>query len=186
MSTSGHYTRYINHYPGWSDNCDSMHRSIYEDDLTIGGLTVEHNCGNKWAYCLFSNWSSISAKYGYQIHETLFEHTGKLSIQAILERVEKEDIPGMISDVVFKAINFYQYAYLDYIERISNPEKYHPDHDLQKLNEWLDCDTRHCLNPECSFTCRYMTANYWDGWKHVGNPSCRYFSAVIGTLGIIA
>ncbi len=48
MSTSGHYTRYINQYPGWSDNCDTMHRAIYEGEKEIGSLMVEHNCGNKW------------------------------------------------------------------------------------------------------------------------------------------
>ncbi len=80
MSTTGHYTRYINQYPGWSDNCDTMHRAIYEGEKEIGSLMVEHNCGNKWSYCSFSNWSGVSAKCGYHIDETLFEHNGKLAI----------------------------------------------------------------------------------------------------------
>ena len=29
MSTTGHYTRYINQYPGWSDNCDSMYQALW-------------------------------------------------------------------------------------------------------------------------------------------------------------
>ena len=80
MSTSGHYTRYINQYPGWSDNCDSMyhqvdvpgmHRSCKNCDYqcksetteerridlcpyTIGYFTIEHTYGNKRAFLTFT------------------------------------------------------------------------------------------------------------------------------------
>lgn len=186
MSSSGHYTRYINQYPGWSDNCDSMYRGIYDNDLKIkiGSITVEHTAGNKWSYCSFSNYEGISAKYGYHIREHLFECEGKLAIQAVLSRVEKEDIPAMISDVVFKAINFYKFAYLDYIERINNQSKYEPYPYLADLNEWLDCSCP-CVLSDQPFHC----VNMWAG-THSGrsfsdqNPVCKYFAAFIGSVGV--
>ena len=87
MSSSGHYTRYINQvnqYPGWSDNCDTMYKPVHSplegecrlckwDNecnhdhrncfCTIGHLTVEHTAGNKWAYCSFT-WDH-GDKYNY-------------------------------------------------------------------------------------------------------------------------
>jgi hypothetical protein len=80
MSTTGHYTRYINQYPGWSDNCDSMYRELYIPGMhhdckicdypcrpetteekridlcpvKLGYLTIEHTYGNKRAFLTFT------------------------------------------------------------------------------------------------------------------------------------
>ena len=79
MSTTGHYTRYINQFPGWSDNCDTMFKGIYSSLLLkrcdncypsncavlrngkkerycqkeLGHFTIEHTIGNKRAYLTF-------------------------------------------------------------------------------------------------------------------------------------
>ena len=66
MSTTGHYTRYINQFPGWSDNCDTMYQCLWDGDpdktdglkfsaKEIGSLTVVHNHGNTKSWCTFDN-----------------------------------------------------------------------------------------------------------------------------------
>jgi hypothetical protein len=88
MSTTGHYTRYINQYPGWSDNCDTMYKSVTVPTLLkrceschpekcsvltnghksiyckseFGYFQVENNIGNTWSYCEF-RWHNEKHNY---------------------------------------------------------------------------------------------------------------------------
>jgi hypothetical protein len=112
MSTTGHYTRYINQYPGWSDNCDTMYKPIVAECLikekydypVIGYFQVEHNAGNTWS------WSKINFKD--RSYVTIYEHTGKKAIQNVLDHVEKLTFDQCL-DIIFKYC-FYNRSYLDY------------------------------------------------------------------------
>jgi hypothetical protein len=194
MSTTGHYTRYINQFPGWSDNCDTMHRTLWDgnpeeksDGLyvcakEIGSLTVEHYPKNIRAFCTFDNWSGISHKYGYNIREDIYDYSGKLAIQKVLSEIEKMDMDKIISDVIFNHLNFYKYAYLDYIERMNTQEKYLPYPPLSDINSRLECDMP-CVLSDNPFTCRYMTPGTCSGNCYSDkNPVCKYFSAWLGTV----
>lgn len=196
MSTTGHYTRYINQFPGWSDNCDTMHRTLWDGDPAklrgglyftakkTGSLTVEHYPKNIHAYCYFDNWDGISSKYGYHIREHIYDYSGKLAIQNVLTNIEKMDMDTIISDVIFKHLNFYKYAYLDYIDRINNKEKYLPYPPLSDINSRLECDLP-CVLSECRFTCNYMTAGTCSGNCYSDkNPVCKYFAAWLGTVNV--
>ena len=85
MSSSGHYTRYINQYPGWSDNCDTMHRPLYHGDQKLGYFQVEHNHGNTWAYCTFFYGDDMRKKI------TIVDHEGKMAIQHVLNFMQNFD-----------------------------------------------------------------------------------------------
>ena len=192
MSTTGHYTRYINEYNArdnnpdrylWTDNCDTMRGGHI--DYTIGNFQVEHTRGNKRAYCWFDNHFTKSEKYGYRIRDLLIEHEGKKAIQYILDNLEKLYPESKIIDLIFDHINFYKFAYLDYINRI---ETIKPDEETQStlnLNDWLDCDICHCVQSEMPHTCRNMTETKRAMFES-GHPVCKYFQAFIGSVGVIA
>lgn len=52
MSSTGHYTRYINQYPGWSDNNDTM---VHHFPDFPGYFQVEHFPGNKRAFAVYDS-----------------------------------------------------------------------------------------------------------------------------------
>ena len=110
MSTTGHYTRYINQYPGWSDNCDTMHQPVYDGvrdcekcgiskpcnlatkkqeycQKQIGSLTVEHTAGNLYALCRFDSWVYNREDPDPKIRFTIYEYHGKKAIQNVLEKM---------------------------------------------------------------------------------------------------
>jgi hypothetical protein len=145
MSTSGHYTRYINQYPKWSDNCDTMYQGIYSPLLlkkcgekcipadcsilkngkkekycqeNIGYFTIEHNHGNTWSWCTFSHDHSYGEKPRYpEINNMgIYEYTGKKAIQNVLEFMEKFTFDQLI-DMVLK-YQFNNRSYLDYLNEV--------------------------------------------------------------------
>ena len=144
MGTTGHYTKYINQYPGWSDNCDSMYRSL----PGYGSLIVEHYKGNKKAYCVFDNYHSPSGDRGYNVHIHLIDYEGNKAIQYVLDHVD--DIPErQIIDAIFSGLNFYNRAYVDYIGSIDKHER----RDIEQLF----CSGR-CINlpgDDQPFTCTH-------------------------------
>lgn len=184
MSTTGHYTRYINQYPGWSDNCDTMYQSVWDNEIKIGSLTVEHYAGNKESFCYFDNWDSISHKYGYNIREHIIDYKGKLAIQNVLSIVQKFNIGAIVSDIIFKHLNFYNFAYLDYIDRMNNKDNYLPYPSLSSINNRLECDLS-CVLSENRFKCDYMIAGTRSGnCSSDKNPVCKYFDSWLGTVHI--
>jgi hypothetical protein len=151
----------------------------------IGSLTVEHNHGNTKSWCTFDNWDSISSKYGYKIYADIIGYTRKKAIQSVLENIALMDIPIIISDIIFDNINFYKFAYLDYISRI---ESINPNEEKQstlKLNDWLDCDTCHCIQSDHPFRCDYMIETKRACFES-GHPVCKYFQALKGSIEVTA
>jgi hypothetical protein len=140
MSTTGHYTRYINQYPGWSDNCDTMYHPIFSgvydceqcrDNIScnlkhkkeeycsknVGYFTVEHNHGNTEAYCSYSdnNYDDRTGKKQYPVevyHLHIYEYTGKKAIQNVLDFMATYPIDSLF-DLLFKT-RFYNRSYVDY------------------------------------------------------------------------
>ena len=140
MSTSGHYTRYINQYPGWSDNCDTMYQAVYNGvydcetcfDNTncklkhkkeeycpkeMGYFTVEHNHGNTEAYCVYSDTSydrrtGVKQYPGEVYHLHVYDYSGKKAIQHVLEVMAKYPIENLF-DLLIKT-RFYNRSYCDY------------------------------------------------------------------------
>lgn len=140
MSTTGHYTRYINQANAtykneWSDNCDTMHKNVY----LIG---VHRNC----KYCDYPCKPETSEEkridlcpvkigsfmvYHYAGNKTAFlrfdydrpitgrwnyislvEYTGNNAIQNVIK--QSYDItPDYLVDMIFKA-EFYNRSYMDY------------------------------------------------------------------------
>ena len=150
MSTTGHYTRYINQYPGWSDNCDTMYQGVslgYKDckkcdhttckakeDIAfrnewctdrIGHYQVEHYRGNKNAFCNFI----LSFDYGDPRKEmpraytyfTVYDYQGNLAIQNVLEYMAKFPLERLI-DMIIKD-RFYNRSYCDYAPYFPGPEE---------------------------------------------------------------
>ena len=127
MSTTGHYTRYINKYPGWSDNCDTMYQQIpYPLNVyaKLGYYQVEHFAGNKYAWCEFCYENPGYNTYrvftdGYigpliaGSYKMIIEYTGKNAIQHVLEMVKNLKVSDMV-DHIFNH-NFYMYSYMDYL-----------------------------------------------------------------------
>jgi len=196
MSTTGHYTRYINQYPGWSDNCDSMYMPLWDGDPVktdglkftakkIGSLTVEHTYGNKEAFCTFDNYDSISSKYGYKINEIVIDYSGKKAIQYILDNLEKLYPESKVIDLIFNHINFYKFAYLDYISRIETINPNEETRSTLNLNDWLDCDVCHCIQSEKPFRCDYMIETKRACFES-GHPVCKYFQALKGSIEVTA
>jgi hypothetical protein len=139
MSTTGHYTRYINQYPGWSDNCDTMYHGIFPAIMQkpeprglygfcgFGHLTVEHTAGNKYAFCdydiqydQYNYWQWAREQTNYigplksGVRKTLIEYTGKNAIQHVLE-LAKNITDGQIINLVFSGM-FYNRSYVDYFK----------------------------------------------------------------------
>ncbi len=136
MSTTGHYTRYINQYPGWSDNCDTMYHGIFPAVMQwgnyakykgnkLGHLTVEHTAGNKYAFCdydirydQYNYWQWIREQTEYVgplkagVGKVLIEYTGDKAIQHVLE-MAKNITDEQIIDLVFSGM-FYNRSYADY------------------------------------------------------------------------
>jgi hypothetical protein len=88
MSTTGHYTRYINQENReqdtlyWSDNCDTMYAGVYlrtnndpskymHEADKLGYFTIEHNHGNTLAWLSFT-WDNA----GYSWEKDNREHYG--------------------------------------------------------------------------------------------------------------
>jgi hypothetical protein len=142
MSTTGHYTRYINQYPGWSDNCDTMHHGIFPAIMQwgdyakyktngLGHLTVEHTAGNKYAFCdydiqydKYNYWEWIREQTNYigplksGVRKILIEYTGKNAIQHVLE-MAKSITDDQIINLVFSGM-FYNRSYSDYFRYYLN------------------------------------------------------------------
>ena len=140
MSTTGHYTRYINQYQGWHDNCDTMRGGPI--DRKLGNFQVVHTYGNKQAFCHFDNYDTLSQRHGYNIQFEACEYTGKQAIQYLLNNLENIVPETYIVDRVFREINFYMFAYTDYIARLEKG----------KHNPWsneeiplTECEG-HCVN----------------------------------------
>jgi len=134
MSTTGHYTRYINQFPGWSDNCDTMYHYIpypLSKYSQLGSLTVEHSPGNKWSYCEL-RWTNKGYNYWQWIKEqtefigplraggsiTLIDYSGDKAIQHVLEKAKKITVDQVI-DLIFKH-EFYNRSYVDYFRYYQN------------------------------------------------------------------
>jgi hypothetical protein len=183
MSTSGHYTRYINQFPGYYDNCDTMRGGPIDHD--IGMFQIEHTYGNKQAFCWFDNYGTISYKYGYDINFEAAEYTGKLAIQYLLKNLENIVPESYIVDRVFKEINFYKFAYLDYISRIETINPNEETRSTLNLNDWLDCDVCHCVQSEKPFRCDYMIETKRACFES-GHPVCKYFQALKGSIEVTA
>ena len=143
MSSTGHYTRYINEYnqksgkKHWSDNCDTMFQPVFHglircDDCLawrkdcpfkekkeeycpdqIGYFQVEHNHGNTWAWCTFSDEDRTNNPIKKRIyHLPIYSFTGKKAIQNVLEYMIDYPVSDLI-DRIFK-YRFYNRSYLDY------------------------------------------------------------------------
>lgn len=144
MSTTGHYTRYINQFPGWSDNCDTMYQYVpspltglceickNKNDCThspkhccmeLGYYQVEHYAGNKHAWCSFC-WGNP----GYNTYRVFTDgYIGPLisgDHKFVISYTGKNAIQHVlemakslkVSDMVDIIFNhnFYQYSYMDY------------------------------------------------------------------------
>ncbi len=135
MSTIGHYTRYINQYPGWSDNCDTMYHGIFPDILQhgdyakyktnqLGYLQVEHNHRNTWSFCSFdyepsgyNYWKWLNEGSGFmgplkRVRKMIVDHHGKKAIQHVLEEC-KNFTDEFFINLVFNEM-FYNRSYCDY------------------------------------------------------------------------
>ncbi len=118
MSTTGHYTRYINQYnqirgdKAWSDNCDTMLKYVVADCLkvktydypVIGHFQIEHNTSNTWSWCdlNLNNRSRIK----------IYEYEGKKAIQNVLDYTEKLTYDQVLERIL--KYSFYNRSYMDY------------------------------------------------------------------------
>jgi hypothetical protein len=143
MSTSGHYTRYINQYPGYYDNCDTMYHPVFPKIMQnsepgglygfcqFGHLTVEHTAGNKYAFCDFdirydqyNYWQWIREQTDYigpfrsGTGKILIEYAGDKAIQHVLE-MAKQITDDQLIDLVFSRV-FYNRSYVDYFRYYLN------------------------------------------------------------------
>ncbi|MDD2246355.1 MAG: hypothetical protein PHC39_04655 [Proteiniphilum sp.] len=142
MSTSGHYTRYINQYPGWSDNCDTMHQPVNDGTYDcekcgsdkacnlkdrkeeycskqIGYFQVEHNAGNTSSWCTYSDnhYDNRTGKrqFPWDVYRMpVYDYTGKKAIQNVLDFMA-EFPREKLFDLLFKT-RFYNRSYADYFE----------------------------------------------------------------------
>ena len=137
MSTTGHYTRYINQYPGWSDNCDTMYQGIFPEILQygdyeryktnqLGYLQVEHNHGNTWSYCSFdyrpigyNYWQWIRDPLSYMgplktVRKMIYKKKKKKAIQNVLEHA-KTFTDEFFINLVYSEM-FYNRSYCDYFK----------------------------------------------------------------------
>ena len=140
MSTTGHYTRYINQYPEWSDNCDTMVKHIssgllrscescdayqdcnYKDSesfrekfckVQLGYYQVEHNHGNTWSFCHFDSFEYNGNKIpGSRFVMPVYEYEGKKAIQHVLDYMREFPKEKLI-DMIIK-YRFYNRSYCDY------------------------------------------------------------------------
>ena len=144
MSTSGHYTRYINQYPGWSDNCDTMYRAIHSplegecrfcknnDNCRhdhkycydeIAHLQVEHTSGNKTAYCAlcfdnpgYSPWLWFKEGYNGPLTSGGHIHIIEYEGNRAIQHV-LETVTSFEKSVMIDLMfrhNFNMYSYMDY------------------------------------------------------------------------
>jgi hypothetical protein len=138
MSTTGHYTRYINQYPGWSDNCDTMYQPIFNGLIRcdnclawrkdcpfktkkeeyckdqIGYFQVEHNHGNTESWCTFSDEDRNHKLIGKVIyHLPVYHSNGKKAIQNVLDHMENYPVDNLIDQIL--KYRFYNRSYLDYL-----------------------------------------------------------------------
>lgn len=128
MSTTGHYTRYINQFPGWSDNCDTMYQYIpspLDHNKELGYYQVEHCAGNKTAWCEFRYYNPHFNYWIWEREQTnyigpfksggrhrIIEYTGKNAIQHVLESAKNLNVSDMVN-LIFKD-QFYNRSYVDH------------------------------------------------------------------------
>jgi len=119
MSTTGHYTRYINQYEGWSDNCDTMYKPVISplpkkdkyDFNKMGYYQVEHNAGNTWSWCEYNSEGSYDIP-GSRFWFNLYEFTGKKAIQNVLDHMVDYPVDKIIDQII--KTRFYNRSYADY------------------------------------------------------------------------
>lgn len=142
MSTTGHYTRYINQYPGWSDNCDTMHKPVhsplegecqfckYDSEckhdhhncyLPLGSFQVVHYAGNKHAWCTFDSFDYTGNKApGSRFYMHVYSYTGKKAIQNVLDYMRTFPVETLIEMILKYRFNNRSYMdYFDYFVEVS-------------------------------------------------------------------
>jgi hypothetical protein len=87
--------------------------------VVMGHLTVEHNPGNTWSYCSYSD-KEYDPRTGkknnlmgiYHLH--VYEYTGKKAIQNVLEFMQKFPVETLIEMII--KYRFYNRSYMDYFD----------------------------------------------------------------------
>ena len=110
MSSTGHYTRYINQYPGWTDNNDTM---VHHFPDFPGYFQVEHFPGNKRAFAVYNSFDyGGNNAPGSRFHLHVYEYKGIKAIQHTLEVMQNFPREKLI-DMILKN-RFYNRSYMDY------------------------------------------------------------------------
>ena len=111
MSTTGHYTRYINQYPGWSDNNNTM---VHHFPDFPGYFQVEHFPGNKRAFAVYDSFDDYGGNNapGSRFHLHIYDYEGDKAIQHTLEVMQNFPREKLV-DMILKN-RFYNRSYMDY------------------------------------------------------------------------